>query len=370
MFFNKSWESEKRMIKSVSFENFRGLKKLELDNLSQVTLISGRNNAGKSTILEGIFLLFDHVAPESFVKINNFRGLPFSSNQNALWEPIFYNMNAEFPVSISIDLDEVPLHLEYTKDNNYVPTDFSGVSAPQEVYNQFIFSAKSSYSLKFRFTAADYEENGHFIVSEAGMLRNIDTNEANNQVKRLPFVQYINSAIVKNDNVITEWFGKLELHGKKEMIINALKVLDESISDISTIAINGQIQLYAKMGGQLLPLKLAGDGLNKLLFMVLAIVENPNSIILIDEIESGFHYSMYDKLWNVVASVARENNCQIIATTHSYECIDGSVEGIKSANMQDKFCFYRIEKNGENNKSFRYSGDLLRSAVESNMEVR
>ena len=107
-----------------------------------------------------------------------------------------------------------------------------------------------------------------------------------------------------------------------------------------------------------------------MLFIILAIIENPNSFILIDEIESGFHYSMYPKLWYAIASAAQENNCQIIATTHSYECIDGAIDGIESANMQNCFCYYRIERNEDNNKAFRYSGNLLRSAINCSMEVR
>ena len=356
------------MIKNISFENFRGFKKIELSDLEQITLISGKNNAGKSSILEGTFLLFDHLAPESFMKINHFRGLPISSDQSTLWEPFFYNLNTDIPISVSIKLDNILNVLKYTKDNDFVPTDIGGT--PQNVRNQFISSAKSTYSLKFSFNADNYKEEGHFVVSESGMLRNVNTNLNDNQIRYLPFVQYINSSIVNNDNVITEWFGKLELQGKKEQIINVLKILDESISGLSTIAIKGQIQLYAKMHNKLLPLKLAGDGLNKLLFIILAIVENPNSIILIDEIESGFHYSMYPKLWHTIASTAHDNNCQILATTHSYECIDGAIDGIEDANMQDCFCYYRIERNGSNNNSFRYSGNLLRSAIDSSMEVR
>lgn len=356
------------MINTISFENFRGFKKIELSNLEQITLISGKNNAGKSSILEGIFLLFDHLAPESFMKINRFRGLPITSEQNALWDPLFYNLDTNIPVSISIKLAETLNELKYSRDDNFIPTDFGG--APQDLWNQFVSSAQSAYSLKFSFNADNYIEEGHFIVNESGMLRNLNTNLVNNQIKPLPFIQYINSSIVNNDTMITEWFGKLELQGKKNQLIDILKILDASISDISTIAIKGQIQLYAKMHNKLLPLKLAGDGLNKLLFIILAIIENPNSFILIDEIESGFHYSMYPKLWYAIASAAQENNCQIIATTHSYECIDGAIDGIESANMQNCFCYYRIERNEDNNKAFRYSGNLLRSAINCSMEVR
>ena len=64
------------MVNSITFDNFRGLKHLELPELSQITLLTGKNNAGKTSILEGIFLMLDHVSPDSFSKMNMVRGLP------------------------------------------------------------------------------------------------------------------------------------------------------------------------------------------------------------------------------------------------------------------------------------------------------
>ena len=356
------------MISNISFQNFRGLKDINLSDLRRITLISGKNNAGKSSILEGIFLLFDHTAPESFLKINRFRGLPISADPVNLWAPMFYGLNTNEPLSIQIDLNNVETHLQYSKDDSFIPSDASGT--PQDIFNQFVTSAKSTYTLKFKFSHGNYLEDGHFIVSTTGVMRNISTNKQNDQLLPLPYVQFINSSIVSTDNIITDWFGKLELDGKKQQIIEILKIIDMSISDVSTIALQGQIQLYAKTGKKLLPLKLAGDGINKLLFIVLAIIANPNSIVLIDEIDTGFHYSMYSKLWEVVATVAKNNNCQVIATTHSYECIDGAIDGIEGADMADDFCYYRVERTNEGNRAYRYSSNLVRSAINSSMEVR
>lgn len=356
------------MINSITFNNFRGLKCINLSDLCRITLISGKNNAGKSSILEGIFLFFDHVAPESFMKINRFRGLPLSADPANLWAPMFYDLNTNVPLSISMQLNNIETELKYSRDDSFVPSDPAG--APQDLFNQFVSSAKSTYTLQFSFSHGDYTEDGHFIVSTSGVMRNITTNNSTKQIVAMPFTQYINSSIINNDSVITEWFGKLELEGKKQQIINVLKIIDPSICDVSTIAHQGQIQLYAKIGTKLLPLKLAGDGINKLLFIALAIIANPNSVILIDEIETGFHYSMYAKLWEVVSTAAQINNCQIIATTHSYECIDGAVEGIEATKMENEFCYYRIERTNDENRAFRYSGNLVRSAILSSMEVR
>ena len=41
----------------VEINNFRGIKHLVLSDLRQINLLVGKNNCGKSTVLDGIFLL-------------------------------------------------------------------------------------------------------------------------------------------------------------------------------------------------------------------------------------------------------------------------------------------------------------------------
>ena len=356
------------MIRNIKFENFRGFKELSLSELCPITLISGKNNAGKSSVLEGVFLMFDHVAPESFAKINQFRGLNVSADPLSLWEPAFHHFDTKKGMQISVDLNGEVSKLSYIRDDSFIPPD--DLNAPQDVLNQFISSAKTSYSLRFEFTRGTYKEDGNFVISASGLYRNMTTTHSHNRIEPMPFTQFINSTTRGNDAMVAEWFGKLELQGKKQQVIDILKNMDPMICDISAIVVNGQIQLYAKFGDRLLPLRVTGDGLNKLLFIVLAIIENPDSLILIDEIETGFHYSMYSKLWEIIAKAARENRCQVIVSTHSYECIVGAIEGIESADMKDDFCYYRLERNENGSRSYRYSGELLRTAISVDMEVR
>ena len=43
------------MYSSFRVQNFRGFKDLRLDDLARVNLIAGKNNTGKSALLEAIF---------------------------------------------------------------------------------------------------------------------------------------------------------------------------------------------------------------------------------------------------------------------------------------------------------------------------
>ena len=358
------------MIRYVSFQNFRGFKHLELPDLAPITLLSGKNNAGKSTVLEGIFLLVDHSDPSCFQKICNFRDLPVIPNFDILWKPLFYQLNADEPILISAGLEH-NTELTYYREDSYspLPQDFKEMTP--EVMNRFMSSAQNGYTLGFQLTQKDtaYTETGHFVAGPDGFVVNMDPNNINNQNVAMPYTLLINSKITALLSPV-ELFGKLELDGRKSEIIDILGKMDSALSDITAITANGQTQLYGNMGGKLLPMRLAGDGMNRLLYILLSIMVNPNSIILIDEIENGFHYSMYPVIWEAIANAAQKSNCQVIATTHSYECVAGAIEGIEKADMKDSFCFFRLAQEKDGRRAYRFSYDVLCTALDAEMEVR
>ncbi|MGN1405515.1 MAG: ATP/GTP-binding protein [Erysipelotrichaceae bacterium] len=350
------------MITSISVKNFRGLKNLVLPDMKQIVLVSGKNNTGKSSILESIFLLADHISGDCFAKVNSFRNISYLGDCDSLWAPVFYNLEVENSIEIVANIDGEITELSIEKDDSFTSM------RTKEFLNKPYTSAKTSYSIKMQFKKGAYTEKANFVLNDGGIVRELSTTLDNNAIMPMPFIQYIN-AILGRENVM-EYFGRIELSGKKQKIISALQIIDPQITDISAIVQKGNAQLYVKKNGRLLATKLAGEGVNQLLTILLSIISNPDSIILIDEIETGFHYSMYKKLWETIAISAKENNCQIIATTHSYECIVEAVEGLSDSDILDDFVYYRISLSEEENKAYRYSGTMLKHAVDSNLEVR
>lgn len=361
------------MIKKISFENLRGFQDLKLPELTQITLLTGKNSAGKSTVLEGIFLLMGASSPETFEKIRSLRGLPVATEITKLWEPVFYNFDTTKPINISAVFDDHDLNLSYTRDDSFSTIDLK--QDIQSTYITFTSQLNSSYSLKYSFSVDDHKKTGHLFMNANGALAMASESEIKDQKQTISLgnnTLFIRSAAAPaiDDAGLASWFGDLELTGEQQLVVDALRIIDPTIMEIKTIVQNRYVQLYIKTENATMPIKLTGDGMCKLIYIVLSILQNPNSIILIDEIENGFHYSMQESFWKTLAYAAKKSNSQIIATTHSYECINHAVHGIDQADMLNDFSLYRVDRFGEKTKAVHYSGDLLKDAVLADMEVR
>lgn len=366
---SKNSKGMDNMLNNLVIKNFRGIQKLSIKDMRRIVLLSGNNNVGKSSVLEAVFLMMDHLSPDSFNRMNGFRGLNIPANGVSLWEPLFYQMNPDNTIMIQADRGEDTLTLSYSKDDSYIPALKGGI--PKNVAGSFQSSAKRDYTLRFDFCiegAVDYSEIGHYTTSENGTLREIADDNGEKQLMQLTYTLFVNNNFVRTDRAILDRMGKAEINGEKGKLIAFLQRIDPSISDIVTLSVNGIPQLYINTNKKLLPIQFSGDGINKLLYIVLSIMGAKNGILLIDEIDTGFHYSMHKDLWKIVSEVSRDYNCQVIATTHSYESIVGAVEGLKDA--PEDFSFYRLGYDKDELKSFRSSYDLLKSALRSDMEVR
>lgn len=352
------------MITNLTIENFRGLKSIMMDGLKRMTLISGKNNIGKSSILEALFLLMDHTSQQSFAKLCSSRGAVTVGVDN-LWEPLFYDMDTDLDIKITIVDSGIKNILRYKKDEKYLP--LSKIGLPDDFLTQLRTATKNSYSLKIEFEKGKYRESGHFSTDGRNILADLVPVSPMKDIQHMKPTRLITASSIRIGESVVEGIGSMILAKKKGEIIKILQKLDPVIDDLEIVTHNGITQLYIRQEGNILPLRYAGDGIIKLLNIGLAIKGNKNSLVLIDELETGFHYSMYEKLWNIIDEISYESNCQIIATTHSYELIDAVIDGLVK---KEDFAYFRIGKSKDGIAAYDFDYDLLSSALKSEMEVR
>ena len=356
------------MIKKIEIERFRGIDHFVMEDLTPFTMLAGKNNVGKSSFLEAIFLFYDHFAPDVFAKLSNLRG-GFIEPNMSLWAPLFYQMDMGQELQIKIEYqDEKSAALQFKRDMDFAIT--SSQNMDPVLTNLMINGINTDQILRFTYEHEGYKEYGFFSAADNSIMVNMNTSLQANAREKLPWTLYINPFTVRRPQDVTEWIGRLEIEGSKNEAVDLLRLINPDIRDVFTASQNGQTQIYIKGSQGVLPLKYAGDGIIRLLYMMAAIMSNPNSVILVDEIENGVHYSMYKKLLASLARVAEEKNCQIIATTHSYEILSDGIRGVSDEGLGDSFSLHRLERSNEGLMDYCFDSEMLNVAINSYMEVR
>ena len=123
----------------------------------------------------------------------------------------------------------------------------------------------------------------------------------------------------------------------KKLAISILKQFDDSIVDICyTKADDGSfLETIITESGVTMPFSVYGDGIKKILYILNKLFDATDSILLIDEIETGLHKKYYDTLFPVVFALAKKLNVQLFITTHSIEAIDGILATQDYENQDD-----------------------------------
>jgi AAA15 family ATPase/GTPase len=111
-----------------------------------------------------------------------------------------------------------------------------------------------------------------------------------------------------------------------------------------------------------------GDGINRILYIVLSMVNAQNGYLLIDEFENGLHYSVQKKIWSIIFSLAERLNVQVFVTTHSSDCIKAF--GSQWEGNKDKATMHRIDYKNKKHSVMPYDLSDLDDALSTNTEVR
>jgi len=107
----------------------------------------------------------------------------------------------------------------------------------------------------------------------------------------------------------------------------------------------------------------------RLFGITLALANCRDGFLLIDEVENGIHYSVQQDFWRMMLRTAHENNVQVFATTHSWDCVRGFAQAaVENENVEG--VLVRLEKEEDGLRAVRYSERRLKIAADQRIEVR
>lgn len=357
---NRLHSSSGSMLTSVRIQNFRCFKDFSLENPGQVTLVGGKNNVGKTSLLEAIFLLFACGNPNIFVQMNIIRGNFLTVfSPDITWEHLFYNKDIDNNIKLSAKENGNLISAEFQSErdtSNAVPI----VLPPDKKIN--ILS--NSYPLKI--TCQYNNEDicvGYCFPLQEGMTINWHKGPQNHL---LPRVSYIGFGQGDQQNLAMH-FGNLVKSGKKQEVIEALELLEPDLIDISTVAEDIPRLYIQRKDKNPLPLSVMGNGIYRFAQIVFSMLESPGGIILIDEIEAGFHYSFFDKLWKTIESLSNKLGIQVFATTHSLECAYSAIATIEN---NEKLLYLRLNNDNGSVVPYIFPPDSLLYSFNNDIEIR
>lgn len=360
------------MINQVQIRNFKGLSELAVDDLARVTLLGGRNNVGKTSLLEALFLFFDRHNPDAFLRQFGWRNIPsVSLNPDAIWAPVFTNYDMEQPVKIEIHDEKNHLEsLTIKLNRDYVRRMTLGIPGLPGMPNKIDTQAKPTPSLSLDLVYEEGKQSPqlvHHVIGPQGM--SLEIENANFRPHTAVFLA-ATARIAPQEDAVR--FGELDVVGKLDEVVTFLKeTVEPRLKGLSVIAVGDQALIHAQLEGleRKIPVAYMGDGMGRLLSIILVMMTTKNGCIFIDELDNGIHYSALPTVWAGIVKAAKQFNCQVFATTHSYECLQAAVTGL-SEDLKSEFCYVRLERSGDCIDSKTYSNQVLGAALERNWEVR
>jgi energy-coupling factor transporter ATP-binding protein EcfA2 len=352
-----------KMFKSVSIQNFKVLKTIENIPFNRVNLIGGRNEAGKTTLLEALFLYSDMKSPDVIIKLAGWRGLnnlPLESEY--LWNPVFSNFDSTNDISISVTEDDgMKKELLITYNDRFIP------AVPIPVTNgEYLSPGKPSVQgYKALSLKHDTDYLAHVILHSNGLSYWIEQGRAEDCHP----VYYIGPSMLLN-NDSPELLSKLDRNDEQDKILGLLRIFEPGLKRLQLLKQGGKDVIYADFGnGEKIPVNMLGSGFCRSMTIALVLAAGNNEKIFIDEIENGIHHVHIDRYWDFILESSKVYNAQIIATTHSYEAISSFDKSAKEKDFKD-VSYLRLEKNEEKHTAYQFSLDDISAALSYEMEMR
>jgi len=363
------------MYKLFEIKNFRCFEQLTIESLKRVNLIAGVNNVGKTALLEALFLHCGATNPELTLRINAFRGIEvikvgLGAMTETPWHSLFFDFDTSREIELRGENDVTvyrSLRLKVIRD----PSELSKISRSlnhdlNEVKIPTISSESMPLVLRLEYKDVQGKKRSYYMILDQKGMRVTPISPP----PPFPaiFLRARGAVSPKED---AERFGKLEVAGQQGILLNTLKLIEPRLHRLATIATGVEPMLYGDLGtGRLIPLPLMGGGMVRLCSLGLAIASSPNGVVLIDEVENGFHHTVLKKMWSAIEDLARQFNVQVFAATHSRECITAAHETFQNRGLYDDFRLHRLERINGIIRALTYDEETLTSALEMNLEVR
>jgi AAA15 family ATPase/GTPase len=286
----------------LNIKKYRKLSGLTVKHLSRVNIIAGGNNAGKTSLLEVLYLTTRLNNIPSLIELEKYRGR-FHNGFHTKWFDKLFTEGIEIDAIFNETAVTVSLNKEETTEN----IDKS----------QYLNSIVSEASI-----------NGEELQSTIHLFGNKEP-ELYFQKSKFLCEATFTSPYRYNGELLRKAHARAVENRYFEEVIQFIQTeMDASIQKIEMVSIENESRFMVSSDKleDAIDITKYGEGLQRVFEIALLMGYSKNGIICIDELDSAIHKSLLEKFTAFIQSAAVRFNVQVFLTTHSKECIDAFVE--------------------------------------------
>lgn len=372
------------MLDSLQIEGFRTFGEYKVNDLGQVNLFVGRNNSGKTTILEAAEVLVAADTPGTIVGCAMRRGeLHIEKGQGGSSRYVdvshlFHGHRCDVETLFQIEGHEGEDLLSMACEVQ--PTQVG----PNRQKAFFEDSREFEPDLALRIRHSQHSEPFALPLVSPGVISLRDVRRAVPSVgsglksgceERL--VSFVRTEAL-DALELQEFWDAIVLTEEESNVVESLRILEPKIERIAFLSPRTPYRYGPSSGGihirlgsldTRIPLGSLGDGMRHLLTLSLAVTRAACGFVMVDEIDTGLHHSVMSDMWRVLITTAQRLGVQLFATTHSLDCVR-SLAWL--ANTQPSLCegvrVHRVDN--ERPSTVVYSPDEITTAAEQHVELR
>ena len=371
---------------SLFIKGFRGIESLNIPRLGRVTLLAGKNGIGKTSVLEACRVYAERGHPKVLSDLG--RGheeyIVSSDNENRPefdidLSGIFFGRQITKNTSMAIGPSNRQTDLVKVEvvEPNKKQVDILIEGNPTELSWENVLLIRTIFNKeKIFFPYLIRRSNQTGFLARHHRMRFWGES-------RFPVQTLTHETLgpgLTLDHQLAKYWDEVALTEWENRAIKALRLaLNGSGTSVERITMVGDPdprssntrRAVVKLANheKPVPLKSLGNGAIRLFGITLALANCRDGFLFIDEVENGIHFSVLKDLWKFILKIARENNIQVLATTHGWDCIKGFAQAA-SEDEESEGVLIRLERQSGHHEAIEYSERELVIAAEQNIEVR
>ena len=304
------------MLEELNVKGFRKYRDFSVFDLANVNIVLGDNNVGKTSFLEAVYVWCCGCNAGSFVNI------PLSRGRYGFIQQPFWIM------------EELPSDLLGVYDSSYQYNNQSSLpSSELPVNSNQMYSNQTKLIAKWQIKRGEQS-----VITDITIPANQLASKSYRPVK---FIDLWSHTVISENQQI---YSALKREQKLQEFTDEIKKVFPDILGFDMIPYPDGSQTpvsVTRTGNKVLPLYACGDGVQRWFYILGIMILYKNSIICIDEIDTGLHYKAQTEFSVNLVDYALRNGVQLFVTTHNIEFIDTFLDSINDK-RNDKIDKVRI----------------------------